>query len=135
MQRAALARREAERAEAARRSAERSAALLASAERTKLEQGLLRAFDLELVADWQKGAAAEVAVKADQERSARDAQATQQAAEVAARQTLAAVSNEAKMIDTHRDKFRHMLVAEQESSEEEAATEQWTASHFPSRRL
>ncbi len=94
----------------------------------------MRAGDLQAVADWQKGAAAGLAAKAERERCAREVQASEAAAEAAARGVLATASNEAKMIDTHRDAFRAQRAAAQELSEEEAAGEQWTASHFPSRR-
>ncbi len=133
-QRAARARREAARAEAARRSTEQNLLALSAAEQVRMDEGLVRAGDLELVADWQKGAAAELAAKAERERGAREAQAAEAAAEAAARRALASASNEAKMIDAHRDAFRAQRAAAQELSEEETAAEQWTARHFPARR-
>ncbi|HYQ01077.1 MAG TPA: hypothetical protein VER96_20545 [Polyangiaceae bacterium] len=132
--RAARAQSDAERAEASRRSTELAVAELATAERARLDEGLVRAFDLEVVAGWQKGAALELAAKAELERRARESHATAAAAELAARRALSTASNEAKIIDRHRDDFRAQRAAEQERSEEEAATEQWTASHFSPRR-
>ena len=107
---------------------------VSATERGRLNDGALRAGDLQAVADWQKGALAEVAAKAESERLAREAQAVEAAAELAARRALAAASSEAKIIDAHRDSFRAQRAAVQERSEEEAAAEQWTASHFPPRR-
>ena len=133
-ERAARALREAERVESIRRTTEQTISRLTAAEQARLSDGLLRARDLEAVADWQKGAAVELAAKAEQERRARETQATEAAAEAAARRALAIASNEAKMIDSHRDSFRAQRAALQALSEEEAACEQWSASHFPSRR-
>jgi hypothetical protein len=133
-QRAARARSDADRAEAARRSTEQKQSALSAAEQARLAEGLVRAADLQTVADWQKGAAVELAAKAERERQARAAQASEAAAEAAARRALAVASNEAKMIDAHRDTFRAQRAVAQELSEEEAAAEQWTASHFSSRR-
>jgi hypothetical protein len=133
-QRAARARNEAVRAEAARRSSEQNLSTLSAAEQGRLDDGLVRAGDLKIVGDWQKGAAAELAAKAELERRAREAQASAAAAEAAARRALASASNEAKLIDAHRETFRAQRAAAHELSEEEAAAEQWTASHFPSRR-
>ncbi|MEI9947636.1 MAG: hypothetical protein WDO74_01270 [Pseudomonadota bacterium] len=133
-QRAARARNDAARAEAARRSTEQDLLALSAAEQVRLDEGLVRAGDLEIVGDWHKGAAAELSAKAERERRAREAQALEAAAEVAARRALASASNEAKMIDAHRDAFRAQRAAAQELSEEEAAAEQWTARQFPARR-
>jgi len=133
-QRASRARSEAERAEAARRSTEQMHSALSAAEQARLDEGLVRASDLQTVADWQKGAAVELAVKAEGERRAREAQAAEAAAEAAARRALAIASNEAELIDAHRDTFRAQRAAVRELSEEEAAAEQWNASHFSSRR-
>jgi hypothetical protein len=133
-ERAARARREAARAEAARRSTEQNQLALSTAEQVRLDEGLVRAGDLGVVADWQKGAAAELAAKAECERRAREAQASEAARESAARRALASASNEAKMIDAHRDSFRDERAKAVELSEEEAAAEQWTARHFSARR-
>jgi len=134
VQRSARARGDADRAEAARRSTEHGIETLAAAEQARLSEGVVRAGELSVVACWQAGAATELALKAEQERRAREAQATTAAAEVEARRALSTASNEAKMIDTHRDNFRAQRAAEQERSEEETANEQWTASHFSPRR-
>jgi len=128
--RAARARNDADRAEAVRRNAEQKLLALSAAEQLRLDEGLVRAADLGIVADWQKGAAAELEGKAERERGAREKQASEAVAEAAARRALATASNEAKMIDAHREAFRAQRAAEQDISEEEAATEQWTASHF-----
>ncbi|HYQ45341.1 MAG TPA: hypothetical protein VER11_25320 [Polyangiaceae bacterium] len=133
VQRAACARVAADRAEAVRRDTERQIANLADTERARLEEGLVRACDLGLVADWQKGAESELATKTEFEQRAREAQAAAAAAEATARRSLASASNEAKIIDTHRDTFRAQRAAEQDRAEEELATEQWTASHFSRR--
>lgn len=133
-QHSARARSDAERAEAARRSTEHAIETMAAAERARLNEGLVRAGDLAAVADWQSSAARELASKAEQERRAREEQATAVAAEVEARRVLCTASNEAKMMDTHRDAFRARCAAEQERLEEETANEQWTASHFSKRR-
>jgi len=132
-QRTALARATADRAEAARLDTERQISNLSDAERARLEEGLVRASDLGIVADWQRGASADLATKAELERRAREAQATAAAAEANARRSLASAGNEAKIMDAHRDIFRAQRAAEQERAEEELATEQWTASHFPRR--
>jgi len=134
VQRAARARSDAARAAAARRSTEQNLLALSGAEQVRLDEGLVRAADLKIVADWQKGATAELAAKVERERCAQEAQASEAAAEAAARRALATASNDAKMIDAHRDAFRAQRAQAQELSEEEAATEQWTASHFSSRR-
>jgi hypothetical protein len=134
VQRTARARSDADRAEAVRRSTEHGIATLAAAEAARLDEGVVRAGDLAVAASWQLGAASELATKVEQERHAREARATAAAAEMEARRTLSAASNEAKMIDSHRDSFRAQRAAEQERAEEEIANEQWTASHFPPRR-
>lgn len=133
-QRAARARAEAVRAEAARLSTEQKLLTLSAAEQLRLGEGLSRAGDLQAVGEWQKGVAAELLVKSERERQAREVHASEAAAEATARRALATASNEAKMIDAHRDVFRAERARAQELSEEEAAAEQWTASHFPSRR-
>ncbi|HEY0467655.1 MAG TPA: hypothetical protein VGC79_25820 [Polyangiaceae bacterium] len=132
--RAARARSDAARAEAVRCTAEQNMLSLRAGEQVRLEEGLVRAGDLKTVADWQKGAAAELAAKAERERRAREVQASETAAEAAARRALAAASNQAQMIDAHREAFHAQRAAAQELSEEEAAAEQWTASHFSLRR-
>ena len=129
-ERAARARRDAERAEAVRRSTEQKLSQLTAAEQVRLDEGLVRAADLSIVADWQKGAAVELEAQAERERSAREKQASEAAAEAAARRALASASNDAKLSDAHRAAFRAERAAEQELSEEEAAQEQWSASHF-----
>jgi len=134
VQRTARAERDATRAEAARLRTEQQLSALSGAEQQRLDEGLVRAGDLEVVADWQKGAAVELAEKVERERSAKEAHASEVAAEAAARRALATASNEAKMIDAHRDAFRVQREKAQELSEEDAAREQWTASHFSSRR-
>ena len=133
-QRAARAHAEAVRAEAARRSTEQKLLTLSAAEQVRLGEGLSCAGDLQAVGEWQKGAAAELAAKLERERRALEVQASEAAAEVAARRALALANNEAKLIDAHRDAFRAERALAQELSEEEAAAEQWTASHFPARR-
>jgi hypothetical protein len=133
-ERAARALRQAEHAHSIRLSAEQKIAGLSAVEQARLDDGLVRACELQIVADWQKGAAQELAAKAAQERCAREAQAAEAAAEAAARRALGTASNEANMIDAHRDAFRSQRAVEQELSDEEAASEQWTASRFSSRR-
>lgn len=133
-QRTASARSDADRAEATRRSIEHGIETVAAAEQARLTEGGVRAGELSLVASWQAGAAAELALKAERERRAREAQAAAAAAEVEARRALSSASNQAKMIDTHRDTFRAQRAAEQERSDEETANEQWTARHFSPRR-
>jgi len=134
VQSTARARSEADRAEAARRRTEQGIETLAAAERARLAEGVVRAGELSMVAGWQAGAARELALKAEQELRAREAQANAAAAEVEARRALSTASNEAKIIETHRDTFQAQRAAEQERSEEEIANEQWTASHFSQRR-
>ncbi|MEO8906190.1 MAG: hypothetical protein ABI488_26645 [Polyangiaceae bacterium] len=121
-------------ATAERASAERAIAVVACAERARLGDGLMRAGELRVVDDWRKGADAELRGKAEQEQRAREAHVSQAAAEVQARRDLGTASSEAKVIDTHRGSFRAERAAAEERSEEEAAAEQWTASHFPPRR-
>ncbi|HEY3256340.1 MAG TPA: hypothetical protein VGJ91_20415 [Polyangiaceae bacterium] len=132
--RAARARDEAAHAEAVRRRTEQEQCALTAAEQVRLGEGLVRAGDLKVMADWQQAAAAELAAKAERERRARATQATEAVAEAAARRALATASSEAKLIDAHRDAFRAQRAAAEELSQEDAAGEQWTASHFPSRR-
>jgi hypothetical protein len=134
VQRSAKARTDADRAQAARQSTEHRIESLADAERARLSEGVVRAGELSVVACWQAGAAAELASKAEQERLAHEVRTVAAAAEIEARRALSSASNEAKMIDTHRDTFRAQRAAEQELAEEETANEQWTASHFSLRR-
>ena len=133
-ERAAHALRQAELARAIRSSAAQRISRLAAAEQRRLDDGLVRACELQTVADWQKGAALELAAKTEQERCAREAQEKAAVAEASLRRALATASNEATIIDSHREAFRAQRAAEQELSEEEAASEQWTARHFSSRR-
>jgi hypothetical protein len=132
--RAARARSEAAHAEQARLCTEQALAAESAAEQLRLADGLVRAGDLEVLADWQKGAATELAAKLECERRARETLALAAAAEAQARGALAAASNEAKMIDTHRDAFRLQRAKAQELCEDEAAAEQWAASHYLPRR-
>ena len=133
-QRTARAREEALRAESIRRSMEQNLRALSATEQVRLGQGLARVADLQAAGEWQKAANLELAAKAEGERQARDVHAAKTAAESSARRELAIASNQAKTIDAHRDAFRAQRAAAQELYEEEVAAEQWTASHFPSRR-
>ncbi|MES1177395.1 MAG: hypothetical protein ABUL62_23945 [Myxococcales bacterium] len=128
------ARREQARLELERQNSERLLSETAQAERSRLDEGELRAADLQLGGDWRKGAEAQVRAMAEQEQKAREARAAQAATEAAERRALGAASNQAKMIDTHRGAFRAERDAARERVDEEAATEQWTASRFPPRR-
>ena len=112
VQRAARARSDASRAEALRRRSEQELSASSAAERSRLGEGLMRAGDLKVVDDWQKAAAAESR----------------------ARRALVAAKSDAQLIDAHRDGFRAQRARAEELSVEEAAAEQWTASHFSSRR-
>lgn len=122
------------RAAAARRSAQLAIERLAGTEQTRLDEGQLRAGDLQVVADWRTSVDAELREQVEREQRARDARLREAAAEAAARQALGNLSNQAKMIDTHRNSFRKALAAQTELAEEEAAQEQWTARHFPPRK-
>jgi hypothetical protein len=122
------------RAQADRASAEQAVDELSRAEQERLHEGLVRAGELATVEDWRKAADAELKLKAEREQRARDARVVEVAAEAQARRQLGSVSNEAKMIDTHRDDWRTERNAARERSEEEAAAEQWTAGHYPPRR-
>lgn len=122
------------RATAERASTEQAIADVASAEQARLSDGLMRAGELQVVGDWRKGADAELRVTAEREQRAREAHVSQVASEAQARRDLGTASNEAKVIATHRGSFRLARAAAEERSEEEAAAEQWTASHFPARR-
>jgi hypothetical protein len=128
------ARREEGRRELERQNGERLMSETAQSERSRLEEGQLRAGDLQLAGDWRKGAEAELNAKAELEQRARDLRVAQAESEAAERRALGTASNQAKMIDTHRGAFRAERDAARERSAEEAATEQWTASRFPSRR-
>lgn len=130
----AQAQRDEARAEAERRSAQQAIDELARSEHVRLNEGLVRAGELELVGDWRKGADAQLKLKAERERQAREVRVTEVAAEAQARRELGAVSNQAKIIDTHRTDWHAERNAARERSEEEAAAETWTASHFPARR-
>ena len=121
-------------ASAERSRTEQAIAAVAGVEQARLSDGLMRAGELQVVEDWRKGADAELRAKAEREQRAREMHVEQVAAEVQARRQLGTASNEAKVIDTHRGDWRAERAAAQERSEEEAAAEQWTASHFPPRR-
>ncbi|MEO6600407.1 MAG: hypothetical protein ABIQ16_11075 [Polyangiaceae bacterium] len=132
--RTAQARREEACRELERQSSERLIAETSQSERSRLEEGQLRAGDLQLAGDWRKGAEEEVRVKAELQQRARDSRVARAESEAAERRALGTASNQAKMIDTHRVTFRAQRDAARERSDEEAATEQWTASRFPPRR-
>ena len=132
--RTARAVREEARAAAARRAAALAMSEVAGTEQALLDEGQLRAGDLQVVGDWRKGADATLQAKADNEQRAREASAVEATREAAARRALGTASNEAKMIETHRATFQAELEAARERTEEEAATEQWTAARFPARR-
>ena len=132
--RVAQAKRDEARAEADRVSTEHAIDELSRTERERLNEGLVRAGELATVGDWRKGADAELKQKEEREQRARDARASEVIAEAQARHKLGAVSNDAKIIDTHRNDWRAERNAAVERSEEEAAAEQWTASHYPPRR-
>ncbi len=132
--RTARARRDEARAEAERQSIEHGIASGARAEAERLGDGLMRVGDLQVVGDWQRGAEAELKLKAEREGLAREARVVQMAAEALARNELGVVSNELKAIDTHRSDWRAERAAARERSDEEAAAEQWTAGHYPARR-
>ncbi len=128
------ARREEARCALERQSSEQSLSDTARAERTRLDEGELRAADLQIAGDWRQGAEAELRAKAEREQQARAARLAQAESEAAERRALGQASSQAKMIDTHRMAFHAEREAARERSEEEAATEQWTASRFPARR-
>ncbi len=132
--RTARAARAEQHATATRISTEQAISEVSRAEHARLNDGLLRAGELQVADDWRKGALAELQDKAEQEQRARELHVAEVAAEVQARRALGAASNEAKAIDTHRGSFRAERAASQERSDEEAAAEQWTARHFPTRR-
>lgn len=113
---------------------EQAISALTLAEHARLNQGLVRAGELQVQDDWRKGAQADLQEKAEREQQARDVHVAEVAAEAQARRALGTASNEAKAIDAHRGAFRAERAATQERSDEEAATEQWTARHFPTRR-
>ena len=132
--RTAQARSEEARAEAARLRYEQAIEELSTEELSRLGDGQLRAGDLQLVGDWRKGADTELEAKSEREQRAREARQHEAAAEVAARRVLGSASNEAKMIDTHRQDWQAERAADRERGDDEEAAEQWTASRFPSRR-
>ncbi len=121
-------------ATAERVSTEQAISDVSRAEHARLSDGLMRAGELQVVDDWRKGADAELRDKAEREQRAREQHVGQVAAEVQARRDLGTASSEANLIDSHRGDWRKERAAAQERSEEEAVTEQWTASHFPPRR-
>ncbi len=132
--RSAQAKRAEARAQADRVDTERAIDELSRAEQERLQEGLVRAGELATVGDWRKAADAELKLKAEREQRAGDAHASEVIAETRARRQLGTVSNEAKMIDTHRSDWRAERNAARECEEEEAAAEQWTAGHYPPRR-
>ncbi len=132
--RTAQAKRDEVRAGADRASTERAIDQLSHAEQVRLRDGLVRAGELATVGDWRKGADAELKLRAEREERAREARASEVIAETQARQKLGAVSNEAKIIDTHRGDWQAERNAARERSEEEAVLEQWTAANYPPRR-
>jgi hypothetical protein len=132
--RTAQAKRAEARAAADRASTERAIEALSRDEQERLSEGLVRAGELATVGDWRKGADADLKLKEEREQRARDARVAEVVAETQARRQLGTVSNEAKMIDTHRSDWQAERNAARECEEEEAAAEQWTASHYPPRR-
>jgi hypothetical protein len=132
--RSAQAKGDEARAEADRASTEHAIDELSRAEQARLSEGLVRAGELATVGDWRKGADAALKLKAEREECARQARVSEVVAETQARRQLGSVSNEAKIIDTHRGDWHAERNAARERSEEEAAAEQWTASHYPQRR-
>ena len=131
--RTARARVEEARAQATRRNTELQIDEVSRAEQTRLEDGQVTVGELQAVAEWRKGANADLLAKAEREAQAREARVGEASAEAEARRALGSVSNEAKMIDSHRTTFRARARAARERSDEEAATEQWTAQRFPRR--
>jgi hypothetical protein len=131
--RTASARVDEARARALRRGAEQRVAELSRAEQARLDEGTVRAGDLAQGGDWRKGVDAELRAKAEREQRASDALLSEVAAEQVARRTLGVASNEAELIDAHRVEWRAEREAARERSEEEAASEQWTAKRYPPR--
>lgn len=130
---ARAARVEAE-AERARRATAQRIAETQGAERSLLEEGALRAADLQLAGAWQAGAEAELSTKREAEHQARAARLADSEAEAHERRALGQASNQAKLIDEHRKSRRAEHDASQDLRDEEAVTEQWTASRFPPQR-
>lgn len=128
------ARREQARRELERRHSERLMSETEHAERSRLDEGQLRAQDLQLGVDWRAGAEALVRAKAEQEQRAREARIARAENEAQERRALGVASNQAKLMDEHRAAFRAERDAAHEQATEEAAAEQWTASHFVPRR-
>jgi hypothetical protein len=128
------AKRDEARAEAERASTKQAIDALSRAEQARLSEGVVRAGELATVGDWRKGADAELKLKEAREQSAREARVNEAVAETEARRQLGSVSNDAKIIDAHRSDWQAERNAARERSEEEAAAEQWTASHYPPRR-
>lgn len=129
--RTAQARRDEAKAEADRLASEHAFGEVSRAEHARLSDGLVRAGELSFVADWRKGADAELKVRQERELRAREKRIGHVVAETEARRDLGAASNDAKMIDTHRADWQAERAAARDLSDEEAATEQWTAGHYP----
>jgi hypothetical protein len=128
------ARREQARREVERQDSERQMSETAHAERSRLDEGQLRAADLQVGGDWRTGAETGVRAKAEQEQRAREIRAARAESEALERRALGTASNQAKVLDEHRDAFRAERDSARERADEEAATEQWTARRFPLRR-
>jgi hypothetical protein len=131
--RTALARGDEARAEITRRSSEQRINDVSRAELSRFDENGVRAGELARVGDWRKGAERELAAKQQKEMQAREALRTEVAAEAVARRALGVASNEADLIDGHREAWKKERASAEERSEEEAILEQWTAKRYPLR--
>lgn len=116
-------------AEATRRSTERDILGLARSEQASLDHGLLRSGDLAAIAAWRGGADAQLEVKAQAARRARETRSNEVLAEAAARRALATADSEAQAIDRHQGAFRNAEAALEERADDEAAMDLWNARH------
>jgi hypothetical protein len=117
----------------AREAAERVFSETRAAEALHLERGAQRAGDLARSADWQQGAEAQVREVLRTEAQAAAIVQREVVAEVQARRELARLDAAAEVVEAHREGWHAERAEAREHAEEEAALEQWTAKHHPSR--
>ena len=131
----AVAAQQAETAEAAavalrgeRLGTEAAADSVRASERTELEQGELRASDLQQAVRFDVGVSARLAEIGAREREAVERVREAEAAKERAKAALGTARAEQKLVERHRQRFDDSEARAASEREEEAALERWSAS-------
>lgn len=105
-----------------------AASAVRTSERAELEQGALRACDLQQAMSFDLGVSARLAAIGARERKADEGVREARSGEARAKATLGTARAEQKVVQRHRQRFDETEVRVANEREEEAALERWSAS-------